>query len=502
MNESNGTGTGYHWAHVHVRNKISPHFLDFHHYPPAFKPYGGGVSLDLGRPGESPAVHKSETDPFSLEGLAEVLFYAYGVISARQNGPVTFYRRTVPSAGGLYPCNLYVALDAQNRSDRQPQTDTTPETGLYYYDPVQSRLVQLRSPEHSGPDHGSGCRPERAVFFITAAFYNSTWKYRGRAYRYMLLDGGHLVRNLELVLGARGIDAHVSYAFPGDETAGLLAVDPSKEAVLACVHAGWNKSVPEIVTHLTDVTRPAETALPADPVHDRYLEEYAGLAAVHRKSLTGPVGDMDITVTETPPVASIRPDLEALSYPDRNRLDRLIVRRRSRRNFTSARLARNVYMGLFKWLGAGDEKAKPLHRFLRLGMVCQNLDGMADGFYLFNRTIDRISLVMPGTLAPGLARVCLDQAWIGRAAISFLCFACPDALETDLGAAGYRSMMLDAGRLGHQIYLGAEATGLGCCGVGAIYDFEAQSLLGLSSGTALVYALSVGPEAQNLNTTI
>ena len=39
----------------------------------------------------------------------------------------------------------------------------------------------------------------------------------------------------------------------------------------------------------------------------------------------------------------------------------------------------------------------------------------------------------------------------------------------------------------------AQALGLGCCGIGAMYDGEASTLLGLTSGSRLLYAVSAGP---------
>ena len=53
--------------------------------------------------------------------------------------------------------------------------------------------------------------------------------------------------------------------------------------------------------------------------------------------------------------------------------------------------------------------------------------------------------------------------------------------------------MLTAGRLGQRIYLGATSLGLGCCGIGAFYDGEAATLLGLNQASAMLYLLAVGP---------
>jgi nitroreductase len=41
--------------------------------------------------------------------------------------------------------------------------------------------------------------------------------------------------------------------------------------------------------------------------------------------------------------------------------------------------------------------------------------------------------------------------------------------------------------------MAAQELGLGCCGIGAMYDKEAAALLGLNHGSVLLYAISAGP---------
>ena len=52
--------------------------------------------------------------------------------------------------------------------------------------------------------------------------------------------------------------------------------------------------------------------------------------------------------------------------------------------------------------------------------------------------------------------------------------------------------MLEAGRLGKAIYLGATSLGLGSCGIGALYDWEARELLGLNNESFLLYLVAAG----------
>jgi len=88
---------------------------------------------------------------------------------------------------------------------------------------------------------------------------------------------------------------------------------------------------------------------------------------------------------------------------------------------------------------------------------------------------------------------CLDQNWLANAAVHFVFMANLQRLDRLYGGRGYRYAMLNAGRLGQLIYLGATALGLGCCGIGALYDHEAQKILGLNVDSALLYLVAAGP---------
>ena len=65
-------------------------------------------------------------------------------------------------------------------------------------------------------------------------------------------------------------------------------------------------------------------------------------------------------------------------------------------------------------------------------------------------------------------------------------------LDQTWGARGYRYAMMAAGRMGERLYLAAEAMGLGACGIGALYDYEAAEALGLNNESRLLYLVAVG----------
>ena len=67
------------------------------------------------------------------------------------------------------------------------------------------------------------------------------------------------------------------------------------------------------------------------------------------------------------------------------------------------------------------------------------------------------------------------------------------SLEKKFGPRGYRYLLMQSGRIAQRIYLAATSLELGCCGVGALYDEEAQNLFGLDEESALFYVVSTGP---------
>ena len=103
-----------------------------------------------------------------------------------------------------------------------------------------------------------------------------------------------------------------------------------------------------------------------------------------------------------------------------------------------------------------------------------------------------VHMITPGQYHHRLARVCLDQMWMAGASVHFLFMADPASLEKQWGPGGYRTVLLQAGRIGQRIYLGATALGLGCCAVGALYDQEARELFELKKDNSLFYVVSTG----------
>ena len=141
---------------------------------------------------------KMEPCPISREQLATLLFYAYGVTRDNQNTPFSRPFRTIPSGGGLFPLEIYFFTRGAVEGL---------ETGIYHYHPVRHNLRFVKPGDWCLDIAKALVQPNIAedcsiLFFITAIFNRSTFKYKERGYRFVFLEAGHLAQNLNLVATA------------------------------------------------------------------------------------------------------------------------------------------------------------------------------------------------------------------------------------------------------------------------------------------------------------
>jgi len=169
--------------------------------------------------------------PLTVENLATLLHYAYGV--TRDNTDTVFPRpfRTVPSGGALYPLEIF--FHSSHIADAP--------AGLYHYSPARHSCRRIHdgdlAPRLSSAFVQSSIPTEASVLlFLTAMFERSTFKYGARGYRFTLLEAGHVAQNLNLVATALGLgctnvggffDRHL------DEILGLDGVNHSTIYVVA-----------------------------------------------------------------------------------------------------------------------------------------------------------------------------------------------------------------------------------------------------------------------------
>ena len=154
-------------------------------------------------PGRQPAAQPA--GPLDAAGLAAALLLSGGITSRAWDGPEAPGLRAAASAGALFPAELYVAACGL----------TGLADGLYHFTPLVPGLTPLwEGPLAAALGRLVGQPPRALTFALTAMYWRSLWKYRSRAYRYCLLDAGHLLANLELACAAWGLNSRTCLDFP------------------------------------------------------------------------------------------------------------------------------------------------------------------------------------------------------------------------------------------------------------------------------------------------
>jgi SagB-type dehydrogenase family enzyme len=161
--------------------------------------------------------------PLGLHELASILHAAYGANGGI--GGTTQVLRSTPSAGALYPLELYAAC---GRVDGL-------EPALYHYDPLDHTLERLRAiafAEELGPvtPYPDLLAESAAVVVATAVFWRCRFKYGARAYRFVLLEAGHLAQSLLLAAAALDLAVTPVGGFYDRLVDGFIDVDGIHEA--------------------------------------------------------------------------------------------------------------------------------------------------------------------------------------------------------------------------------------------------------------------------------
>ncbi len=120
----------------------------------------------------------------SLENLAQLLWAAQGVTN-------TEGYRTAPSAGALYPIELYVVV--ANVAQLDP--------GVYRYDPnvhalFMHQIGDVRNAIAAAALNQSWLRQSSAIIVFSAIESRTTRKYGPRGKRYIHIEVGHAAENL------------------------------------------------------------------------------------------------------------------------------------------------------------------------------------------------------------------------------------------------------------------------------------------------------------------
>lgn len=417
----------YHAQTMHSYQSIrrQSHSMDWEHQPQQFKLY----------PSSYERIHLESSNPLHR------FLILIGGITAQKNYPgVSYSLRTNPSAGALYPTEVYVQIRGMEGF----------ENGIYQLSPSESALVLLHALEE-GEGVESALHVEKIkgfIFLFSALYYRSSWKYRDRAFRYCLQDTGHMIGTLEA--SCMLLDKTYRILYDGDKEALSHAFGMGKrELYLSSVVVGEEEdfTCKAIKMHLPYVEGTGS------------FEQNDLVEEAYKKTMHS-----SLNVQDAMPHFAL----------DKEIFLKAIWKRRSIREFSGLSMREDDFKIVMDFIKQPIPSNADVD--IEIYAVINRVEGMWRGLWKDE------AYIKSGDFAQKAGYLCLEQALGAQSGVTF--FLVGHSSEN------YQAMMQKAGIIGHRLYLISEYLGIGCSGIGAYYDDEVAEFL--ESEGMILYALAIG----------
>ena len=370
--------------------------------------------------------------------------YRIAGITAKKSYPgAEYYLRTNPSAGALYPNELYFQVRGVDGI----------EDGIYHFESQTSSIVLLQEIDgESGLEPWLGFKTAMRgyLFLISALYYRSSWKYRDRAFRYCLLDGGHLLGSIEASALLKPHAVQMIYGLDRPKLNRMFGFEGREWFISA-----------------------ASAAVPIRNREVAALEFELPYVDGSRTFVQNPL--IEKAYAETEVLTGCKKEVRVAKFSYRaEKLAETIFARRSQRGFEGELITK----GQFDYM---------------MEMISQPILSDCDESISIYTVVNRVVDVSPGLYRDG---ICLKEGDFSQKA-GYLCLeqyslAAQGAVTFFLtsGAKNYQPLYQKAGIIGHRLYIAANYLGVGCSGIGAYYDDEVNAFL--ENEEMVLYALAVG----------
>jgi SagB-type dehydrogenase family enzyme len=166
------------------------------------------------------SIREFQRGPLTIAEVSQLLWAAQGVTDGQG-------LRAPPSAGALYPLELYLLVGQI----------ATLRPNVYRYDPLHNKLQKTAGGDRRGEMSLAALEQswiaEAPVILLIAANYRRTAaKYGARAERYVHIEVGHAAENVYLQAGALGLGTTDVGAFEDAMVKKVAALPAQEEPVL------------------------------------------------------------------------------------------------------------------------------------------------------------------------------------------------------------------------------------------------------------------------------
>ncbi|HTL88165.1 MAG TPA: SagB/ThcOx family dehydrogenase [Leptolyngbya sp.] len=494
--------------HYHERTKYDPETihaksqaLNWEEQPIPFKSYKLGTSIDL-----KPYLSENADRNDWWQRLSKLLVCSYGLTGAIPTNGEPHYLRSSPSAGGLYPAEVY--LISRGTPELPP--------GLYNYQAKTHTLLNFWQAEvwtalQSACFWNPVLADTQLAIVLSAVFFRSAWRYQDRAYRRIFLDTGHLIGNLELAGAITDFRPHLIGGFADEAINQLLYFDPDQEGAIAVLPIADLSKVHENLSL-------ARTALPTPAQLDYPKIPDGGLLSYFHQATqipNNPNTNVNWKIAEKsehsdkynfPFCLKVSTNSEPIDWNHTlNGLEQTMIHRRSTRAFSGEPLSISELNAILDFAYQPqhyiDQTLDRSPDYFDLNLVetfiaVSGVTDLEDGCYYYAPNAQELRQIRFKNFRRELHFLCLGQD-LGRdaSAIVFHTADLRNAIK-QYGDRVYRYLHMDAGHLGQRMNLAASRLGLGASGIGGFFDDQVNEVLGIPPDEAVLYITALGRSRQ------
>ena len=498
--------------HYHQRTKYDPDTiaaksqgLDWSQQPSSHKEYKIGTTYDLKPYLQST---KQDVDSHWWQRLSLFLLCSYGLTARIQTMGDPMFLRAAPSAGGLYPAEIYLV----SRGNKLLPA------GLYNYQVKDHTLIHFwASDVWQNIQLAAFMHPALAIadltLITTAVFQRSAWRYQDRAYRRIFLDTGHLLGNIELAGSMNGFRPYFIGGFIDQAINELLYLNTELEGTIAIIPCIDLDKYPDLAIPYFPPALPSRTNLEYPELADGKLLSYCHQMTEMESFKQLPANPSDVASIELddkynfPFCLKVSTQTNPIDWHDTlplSGLEDTILKRRSTRTYSGAEITFDELKYILDFTYHPENYAEqlldPKPDYFDIGLIetfvaVSGVTGLEEGCYYYAPKAQELRQIRFKNFRQELHYLCLGQE-LGRDAGAVVFHTADlNAAIKKYGDRAYRYLHLDAGHLGQRLNLATIRLELGVSGIAGFFDDRVNEVLGIPESEAVLYITTLGRSA-------
>jgi len=345
--------------------------------------------------------------------------------------------RANPSAGGLYPCELYIQIRGAKGL----------VSGIYHYESRENKITLIHELSNDGVEYYFKDKTQKKfVFLISNAYFRSSWKYEQRAIRYLLLDTGHFIGSIYSALKLENIQCNLDFNFSKNSLNSDFSFDNFESFYVAITSEDYKQ------IEAKKLRTPIVNVCACDyQLKNEFIEEF------YKESLK-----------DSFPIQS---NLTLLDEMKKETLLKAIENRRSIRAFKNQSISLEDFDFITKDIFSFAKKLN-----IEIYMINNNIDKIKKGLY------KNVSFLKEENFSEIATKLALNQKLAGQSAVTLF--------FTSNDKENYFYLYILTGFISQILYLRTTSLNLSCSGIGAYFDDECKDFFDTSNN--IFYLFSIG----------